>query len=126
MTIIKDGEMWLAAKDVGAIFQYASSNSIENKIGSECSADDYKLCSESLRYEALPDYLTISELCTWLRIGTSKAYKLAKMPGFPHLDFGAKKIFPKTEVKEWLTREASRETVPEAESRIGKELNSHV
>jgi len=61
-----------------------------------------------LRFDELPDYLTIDELRQYLRIGTNKAYTLANTPGFPHLDFGAKKIFPKAEVREWLTREAKQ------------------
>ena len=63
---------------------------------------------QNLHYEQLPDYLTVDELRQWLRIGAKKAYKLANTNGFPHLEFGAKKIFPKNEVKEWLNREAKQ------------------
>jgi predicted DNA-binding transcriptional regulator AlpA len=65
-----------------------------------------RLGTQNLRYEELPDFLTIKELQQWLRIGQKKAYALANTPGFPHLKFGVKKIFPKAEVREWLAREA--------------------
>ena len=61
-----------------------------------------------LRFEELPDYLTIQELRDWLRIGTNKAYELANRKGFPHLRFGNRKIFPKHQVRDWLQREAER------------------
>ncbi len=63
---------------------------------------------QNLRFDELPDYLTIDELRQYLRIGAKKAYALANTPGFPHLNFGNKKIFPKAEVKEWLDREAKQ------------------
>ena len=63
---------------------------------------------QNLRFEELPDYLTIDELRQYLRICSTNAYKLANTPGFPHLSFGNKKIFPKAEVREWLTREAKQ------------------
>ena len=65
------------------------------------------MVNDNLHYDDLPDYLTITELRQYLRIGTNKAYSLANTPGFPHLDFGAKKIFPKAEVREWLERGGS-------------------
>jgi predicted DNA-binding transcriptional regulator AlpA len=68
-------------------------------MGAEC---------QNLRFDELPDYLTINELQQWLCICSAKAYALANTPGFPHLEFGKKKIFPKAEVKEWLTREAKQ------------------
>ncbi|MDQ7095011.1 hypothetical protein REC12_15550 [Desulfosporosinus sp. PR] len=38
---------------------------------------------KTLRYEDLPDYLTIEELKGWLPLGTNKLYALANKPGFP-------------------------------------------
>lgn len=66
-----------------------------------------------LRFEDLPDYLTVRELKEWLRIGTNKAYELANTKGFPHLRFGNRKIFPKHEVREWLKREVERGKLPQ-------------
>lgn len=66
----------------------------------------------NLRFEDLPDFLTIKELQAWLRIGTNKAYELANTPGFPHLIFGNRKIFPKHEVRAWVQREVERGKLP--------------
>jgi hypothetical protein len=71
--------------------------------------ENIRIATENLHFEELPDYLTIDELRQYLRIGTNKAYALANTPGFPCLHcYGAKKIFPKAEVREWLTREAKQ------------------
>lgn len=67
---------------------------------------------QNLRFEDLPDYLTIKELRQYLRIGANKAYELANKPGFPCLRFGNKKIFPKAQVKEWLDKETERGKLP--------------
>lgn len=66
----------------------------------------------AMRFEDLPDHLTVLELRDWLRIGTNAAYDLAKRPGFPHLRFGNKKIFPKHEVREWIRQEVERGKLP--------------
>lgn len=75
---------------------------------------------DNLRYEDLPDYLTIKELRQYLRIGANKAYKLAAMPGFPCLRFGTKKIFPKAGVKEWLERQAEQGRLPKRLQAVGR------
>lgn len=66
----------------------------------------------ALRFEDLPDYLTVQELRDWLRIGTNKAYALAKRPGFPVMRFGARLVFPKDQVREWVRREVERAALP--------------
>ena len=63
-------------------------------------------------YEELPDYLTVRELGQYLQIGSNKTYELANTPGFPHLKFGNKKIFPKDQVKDWLDKKAKQGTLP--------------
>lgn len=65
-----------------------------------------------MRYEDLPDYITVNELKNWLRIGTNKAYELANTRGFPRLKFGAKYVFPKEQVREWLNRQAQNNSLP--------------
>lgn len=65
-----------------------------------------------LRFDDLPDFLTIEELRQYLRIGANKAYELANKPGFPHLKVGNKKIFPKHKVQEWLNNEIERGRLP--------------
>lgn len=60
-------------------------------------------CNDKLlRYEDLPDYLTIEELKGWLRLGANKAYDLANTPGFPTIRVGNKNIFAKAQVKEYM------------------------
>lgn len=66
----------------------------------------------SPRFEDLPDFLTVQELRDWLRIGTNKAYDLAKKPGFPVMRFGTKLIFPKIQVRDWVQREVERGKLP--------------
>lgn len=66
----------------------------------------------NLRYEDLPDYLTVKELRQYLRIGANKAYELAKTPGFPCLSFGRKRIFPKVLVREWLQHQTEQGRLP--------------
>ncbi|NPV74295.1 MAG: helix-turn-helix domain-containing protein [Pelotomaculum sp.] len=70
------------------------------------------MVTNNLRYEDLPDLLTIKELRQYLRIGANKAYELANSPGFPVLQFGNKKVFPKAQVKEWVMRELERGKLP--------------
>ena len=70
------------------------------------------MSKQTLRFEDLPDFLTIKELKQYLRIGTNKAYELANRKDFPSIPFGNKKIFPKTAVKEWAEREAERGRLP--------------
>ncbi len=65
-----------------------------------------------MRYEDLPDYLTIKELKQYLRVGNNRAYSLANTPGFPHLKFGNRKIFPKAEVRAWVQREVEHGRLP--------------
>ena len=54
---------------------------------------------DSLRYEELPDNLTVQELKRYLRVGTNKAYQIANE--IPHLQCGNRRIFPKEKVREW-------------------------
>ncbi len=68
---------------------------------------------EGLRYEQLPDFLTVQELRKWLRIGERKAYELANTKGFPHLRFGNKKVFPKDQVQEWVNRQVEQRALPQ-------------
>lgn len=59
-----------------------------------------------LRYEDLPDNLTIAELKAFLRVGWNTAYKIAKE--IPCYRSGNRRFFPKEKVKEWTLREAER------------------
>lgn len=63
-----------------------------------------------VRYENLPDILTIKELQQYLRCGETKAYEYANTKGFPKLRHGNKFIFPKAQVRAWVEREVERRT----------------
>ncbi len=67
---------------------------------------------KNLRFDDLPDYLTINELKQYLRIGANRAYELANRKGFPYLRNGNRKLFPKAQVKEWLDREVEQGRLP--------------
>ena len=66
----------------------------------------------NLRYEDLPDFLTIKELRIYLRIGANRAYALANRKGFPSHQFGNRKVFPKGQVKAWVERHAEQGALP--------------
>jgi excisionase family DNA binding protein len=57
-----------------------------------------------LRYEDLPDFLTVKELSKYLRVGANRAYTLANRKDFPSCQFGNRKVFPKKQVKAWVER----------------------
>jgi len=71
-----------------------------------------ELASPALRFEDLPDFLTIRELRDWLRIGSNTAYALAKKPGFPVMRWGTKLVFPKDQVRDWVRQEVERGKLP--------------
>lgn len=68
--------------------------------------------NNSLRYDELPDFLTVKELRQYLRIGHNKAYELANRPDFPKIPFGNKKVFPKKAVKEWMEHQSEKGRLP--------------
>lgn len=57
-----------------------------------------------VKYEDLPDVLTIQELQEYLRLGTSKAYEVAKE--IPHFRNGNRRLFLKEKVKEWMMKQS--------------------
>lgn len=46
--------------------------------------------------------MTVEELKNYLGIGTTKAYELCNMKGFPCINLGRRKVIPKKQLKEWL------------------------
>lgn len=68
--------------------------------------------NNKLRFEDLPDFLTIKELRIYLRIGANRAYALANRKGFPSHQFGNRKVFPKGQVKAWVERNAEQGALP--------------
>ena len=73
---------------------------------------------EGLRYEDLPDNLTIKELKAYLRVGANKAYKIAKE--IPHFQCGNRRIFPKEKVREWALKNSYPEATRRAIRRLEK------
>ena len=57
-----------------------------------------------MKYEDLPDVLTVQELQRYLRVGENKAYEIAGQ--LPHFKNGNRKLFPKEKVRDWLNKQA--------------------
>lgn len=60
-------------------------------------------------FDDYPDVLTVAEMKTLLRIGTTKAYELTKLKGFPVVELGGKKLIPKESLRKWLEEQAQQE-----------------
>ncbi len=67
---------------------------------------------QGLKFEDLPDFLTIKELQQYLRCGETRAYELANTKGFPTMRHGSRFIFPKDKVKAWVEREVELRMLP--------------
>ncbi len=61
-----------------------------------------------MRYEELPDVLTVAELKELLKIGTNKAYELVNASDFPVIKIGRQYRIPKQSLIEWLEKEARK------------------
>lgn len=57
-----------------------------------------------MRYEDLPDVLTVRELQAYLKVGSNRAYEIAKQ--IPHYRNGNRRLFPKERVKEWMMKQS--------------------
>lgn len=53
-----------------------------------------------MRYEDLPDVLTVDELRHYLRVGRDRAYEIAK--DIPHIKNGNRMLIPKENVRKWM------------------------
>lgn len=53
-----------------------------------------------MRYEDLPDVLTVAELRKYLRVGRDRAYEIAK--DIPHIKNGNRMLIPKENVRKWM------------------------
>ncbi len=56
-----------------------------------------------MRYEDLPDVLTVDELRRYLRVGRDRAYRIASE--IPHIKNGNRMLVPKENVRKWLLGE---------------------
>ena len=57
-----------------------------------------------MKFEDLPDVLTIKELQQYLRVGKDRAYKIGGE--IAHIRNGNRKLFLKEKVREWLNKQA--------------------
>jgi excisionase family DNA binding protein len=48
------------------------------------------------------DYLTVKELCLWIRLSRSKVYALVTANVVPHIKVGGKILFDRQKIKEWI------------------------
>jgi len=62
-----------------------------------------------MRYEDLPDVLTIPEMAKFLQIGITKAYEMSHWRGFPAIRIGRSIRVPKKALMEWLEQQGKQE-----------------
>jgi len=62
-----------------------------------------------VKFDNLPDVLTVKELKQVLRIGSTKAYELTNLAGFPVVKIGGRKLIPKKSLEKWLEEQAQQE-----------------
>ena len=48
------------------------------------------------------DYLTVKELCLWIRLSRSKVYALVTANVVPHIKVGCKILYDKKKIKDWI------------------------
>lgn len=48
------------------------------------------------------DFLTVKELCDWIRLSRSKVYSLVTINKIPHAKVGGKILFDKEKIKIWI------------------------
>ncbi len=65
-----------------------------------------------MRYEDLPDVLTIPEVAKFLQIGITKAYEMSHWRGFPAIRIGRAIRIPKKALMEWLEQLHKQEQAP--------------
>ncbi len=53
-----------------------------------------------MRYEDLPDVLTVEEIRCYCRVGRDKAYKIAEE--VPHIKNGNRRLVPKENLRRWI------------------------
>ena len=52
------------------------------------------------------DFLTVKELCGWIRLSRSKVYSLVKTNEIPHAKVGGKILFDKEKIKVWIDNQS--------------------
>ena len=52
------------------------------------------------------DFLTVKELCDWIRLSRSKVYALVTANKIPHAKVGGKILFNKEKIKIWIENQS--------------------
>jgi putative molybdopterin biosynthesis protein len=52
------------------------------------------------------DFLTVKELCEWIRLSRSKVYALVTANKIPHAKVGGKILFNKEKIKIWIENQS--------------------
>jgi excisionase family DNA binding protein len=47
-------------------------------------------------------YITVKELCEWIRLSRSKVYSLISTKEIPHIKVGGKILFDKEKIQNWI------------------------
>jgi len=50
----------------------------------------------------MKDFLTVKELCDWIRLSRSKVYSLVSNNEIPHVKVGGKILFDVEKIKHWI------------------------
>jgi excisionase family DNA binding protein len=53
------------------------------------------------------DFLTVSELCEWLRLGKSTIYSLVQKNEIPYIKVGGKILFERAKIKVWIEHKSN-------------------
>jgi excisionase family DNA binding protein len=53
------------------------------------------------------DFLTVKELCDWIRLSRSKVYSLVTSNKIPHAKVGGKILFDKEKIKIWIESQSN-------------------
>jgi glycerol-3-phosphate dehydrogenase len=48
-------------------------------------------------------YITVKELCDWIRLSRSKVYSLISTKEIPHIKVGGKILFDKEKIQQWIS-----------------------
>jgi len=60
-----------------------------------------------LLFMAENDFLTVSELCEWLRLGKSTIYSLVQKNEIPYIKVGGKILFERAKIKVWIEHKSN-------------------
>lgn len=52
------------------------------------------------------DFLTVKELCEWIRLSRAKVYSLVTEKKIPHAKVGGKILFDKEKIKVWIENQS--------------------